>query len=167
MALRVRASTRSLPRFLEEPVRLHDPRVPLWTGGNPPGPAARPLFVDPVERGYQLGKVDVAVDAAEALLGRQHARGGPSQAHRRVPPARDVPRGPRDHRVHRLHDVRRGKRLAQIIRQPQADERQHLGHALPERPRRSGADVVVFLRLVIEEPLRLSPPHAPSRICFG
>ena len=33
--------------------------------------------------------------------------------------------------------------------------RQHLGHALPERPRRSGADVVAFLCLVLEEPLRL------------
>ena len=97
----------------------------------------------------------MAVDAAKVLLGHQHSRSGPSQAHRRVPPARDVPLGSRDHGVHGLHDVCRGQRLAQFLRQPQAGERQHLGHALPERPRRSGADVVVFLRLVLEEPLRL------------
>ena len=115
-----------------------DTRVTLRAGGHPPGPAARPFLVDPVERGGQLGKVHVAVDAAEALLGHQHARGGPSQAHRRVPPARDAPRGPCNHGAHGLHDVRRGQRLAKIIRQLQAGERQHLGHALPERPRRSG-----------------------------
>ena len=92
----------------------------------------------------------VAVDAAEALLGHQHSRRGPSQTHRRVPPARDVPRGPCDHGVHGPHDVRRGQRLAQFLRQPRAGERQHLGHALPECPRRSGEDVVVLRRQVLE-----------------
>ena len=99
---------------------------------------------------HQVNQAAVAVDAAEALLGHQHSRGGPSQAHRRVPTARDVPRGPCDHGVRGSHDVRRGQRLAQFLRQPRADERQHLGHALPERPRRFGEDVVVLRRQVLE-----------------
>ena len=131
-------------------------RIFLRVGGRLPGLAACHFLAGPVERVGQLGKVAVAVDVAEALLGHQHTCGGPSQAHRRVPPARDVPRGPRDHGVHRLHDVRRGQRLAQFLRQPQASERQHLGHALPDRPRGFGADVVVLRRLVLEEPLRLT-----------
>ena len=116
---------------------------------------ARLVLVDPVERVGQLEKVDVAVDAAKALPGHQHSRGGPSQAHRRIPPARDVPRGSRDHGIYGLHNVHRGKRPAQIIWQPQAGERQYLGHALPDQPHRSRADVVVFLRQVLEKPLRL------------
>ena len=63
----------------------------MRAGGHPPGLRPRPLLVDPVERVGQLGKVAVAVDTVEALLGRQHSRSGPSQAHRRVPLARDVP----------------------------------------------------------------------------
>lgn len=63
--------------FLEEPVRLRDPRDSLRAVGRPPGLAARPLIVDPVERINQIGKVDVAVGAAKALLGHQHSRSDP------------------------------------------------------------------------------------------
>src|SRR4051812_28117664 len=45
-----------------------------------------------VERGAQLGQVQVTVDAAELLAGLDHARGAPAQRHLPVPPALDVGR---------------------------------------------------------------------------
>ena len=96
--------SRSLPRVSSvpspRPVGLRNPRGSLRASGHPIGPAAHPLLVDPVERVGQLGKVTIAVDAAEALLRHQRSRGGPSQANQRVPQVLDVPRDPCDRGVH-------------------------------------------------------------------
>ena len=80
--------------------------------------------------GLEHRQMLVSLEAPEALLRFQHARGGPAQSHLRVPPALHIPAYLANDAVHALDDVGAGQRAAQIRREAKPVDGQDLVHTL-------------------------------------
>src|SRR4051794_29522476 len=97
-----------------------------------------------VERGAQLGQVQVTVDPTELLAGLDHAGGAPAQRHLPVAPALDVGRvGPADG-DHALDRVGRAQGAGQRRRHFQAQHGEGLGESLAQAASRTGVGLVQF-----------------------
>ena len=80
--------------------------------------------------GLEHRQMLVSLEAPEALLRFQHARGGPAQSHLRVPPALHIPAHLANDAVHALDDVGAGQRAAQIRREAKPVDGQDLVQTL-------------------------------------
>ena len=82
--------------------------------------------------GLEHRQLLVGLEAPEALLRFQHARGSPAQSHLRVPPALHIPTYLANDAVHALDDVGAGQRPAQVRRQAEPVDRQDLVQTLED-----------------------------------
>jgi hypothetical protein len=102
----------------------------------------------------QRRQVQEAVDATE-LLGRlEHAGGAPSECHLPVPPTLDVGGVVPAYLDPRLDCICRPQRARQSGRHAEAGDRERLGQALPEAPRRAGVALVELAGEVLEADLK-------------
>ena len=85
--------------------------------------------------GLEHRQMLVGLEAPEALLGFQHARGSPAQSHLCIPPALHIPANLANDAVHALDDVGAGQRTAQIRRQAKPVHGQDLIQTLEDRLR--------------------------------
>ena len=105
--------------------------------------------------GAQHRQLLVGLEATEALGGFQHRGAGPAQCHRGIAPAFHVAADPPQRAHHVLDDVGAGQRAAQLDRQPEPDDRQHLVDALQDAGRDTGRDLLQPARQVADQPFRL------------
>ena len=80
--------------------------------------------------GFEQRQMLVGLEAPEALLRFQHARGSPAQSHLCIPPALHIPAYLANDAVHALDDVGAGQRAAQVRRQTEPVDGQDLVQTL-------------------------------------